>query len=212
MGTITLSLPTAGTTVTAGLHSTNYSLLQTLLNGNLDNTNIASGAAIAASKLAGYPSDATKFLRGDGTWAVAATSVQAAHVFLNANQSIPDSTVTAIAFANEEIDTAGFHDNATNNTRITIPTTGRYQITAQAQFAANSTGYRYIRVRKNGTTSLLYFSEPAISAGIEKTLSATRIVDLVATDYIELIVVQSSGGALNVIAGTDTTFLEIQSL
>lgn len=41
-----------------------------MINGSIDNTNIASGAAIGISKLAGYPSDNTKFLRGDGTWAV----------------------------------------------------------------------------------------------------------------------------------------------
>jgi hypothetical protein len=52
MGTIVLSLPTASTTVTAGLHSTNYSILQTLLNGNLDDANIKALAAIAVSKLA----------------------------------------------------------------------------------------------------------------------------------------------------------------
>lgn len=39
------------------------------VNGNIDNSNIAAAAAIALSKLAGYPSDATKFARGDGTWA-----------------------------------------------------------------------------------------------------------------------------------------------
>jgi hypothetical protein len=33
------------------------------------NADIAAAAAIAASKLAGYPSNTTTFLRGDGTWA-----------------------------------------------------------------------------------------------------------------------------------------------
>ncbi len=46
----------------------NFQALATLLNGGLDNTNIAVAAAIAASKLAGYPADGTKALLGDGTW------------------------------------------------------------------------------------------------------------------------------------------------
>lgn len=53
MPSISLTLPVAGTIITAGLHATNYTALQTLLNGGLDNNNIAPGAAIASSKLAG---------------------------------------------------------------------------------------------------------------------------------------------------------------
>lgn len=37
---------------------------------NIVNADIDAAAAIAFSKLAGYPADATKFARGDGTWAV----------------------------------------------------------------------------------------------------------------------------------------------
>lgn len=51
MPTITLTLPTSGTVITAGLHSNNYSALQTLLNGGLDNNNILASAGIVLSKL-----------------------------------------------------------------------------------------------------------------------------------------------------------------
>ncbi len=71
MGTITLTLPVAGTNIAAGLHATNYANLQTLLNGLIDNANIAPAAAIAASKLAAYPADGAKVLKGDGTWGTA---------------------------------------------------------------------------------------------------------------------------------------------
>jgi len=47
----------------------NLQAIQSVINGNVDNSNIAAAAAILASKIAGYPSDASKFLRGDGTWA-----------------------------------------------------------------------------------------------------------------------------------------------
>lgn len=52
MPSISLSLPVAGTNIAAGLHATNYAAIQTLLNGGLDNTNIATGAAIAPAKIA----------------------------------------------------------------------------------------------------------------------------------------------------------------
>lgn len=37
----------------------------------LDNTSLKAAAAIVASKLAGYPADVSKFLRGDGSWLAA---------------------------------------------------------------------------------------------------------------------------------------------
>lgn len=43
MGTITLTDPVVGTTITAGLHATNNATLQTLLNGGIDNGNMAAG-------------------------------------------------------------------------------------------------------------------------------------------------------------------------
>src|SRR6266545_3512638 len=51
MPTISLSLPVAGTVVTAGLHANNYTILQTLLNGGLDTANWASGKIFAPSKI-----------------------------------------------------------------------------------------------------------------------------------------------------------------
>jgi len=46
----------------------NFQAIATVLNGGIDNSNISVAAAIAASKLAGYPADSTKILLGDGTW------------------------------------------------------------------------------------------------------------------------------------------------
>lgn len=56
----------------------------------------------------------------------------------------------ALVFAGESWDTDGFHDNVTNNTRITIPVTGLYEFSAQMKVSANAvTG---IRVRLGGST------------------------------------------------------------
>lgn len=46
----------------------NLNAIAAVINGGLDNTNVAAGAALAASKIAGYPSDGSKVLAGDGTW------------------------------------------------------------------------------------------------------------------------------------------------
>lgn len=48
----------------------NFNSVKTIINGLIDDANIAPAAAIAITKLLGYPADNTKFLRGDGTWQV----------------------------------------------------------------------------------------------------------------------------------------------
>lgn len=47
----------------------NFQALATILNGGLDNGNLAPSAAIVPSKIAGYPGLSSVFLRGDGAWA-----------------------------------------------------------------------------------------------------------------------------------------------
>lgn len=54
----------------------NFQAIQAILNGGIDDVNIRSTAAIAASKLAGYPADATMKLQGDGTWTRLAPTIQ----------------------------------------------------------------------------------------------------------------------------------------
>lgn len=49
MGSITLSNPVAGTEITAGLHATNYTTLQTVINGNIDGANIYNGSLTLGS-------------------------------------------------------------------------------------------------------------------------------------------------------------------
>lgn len=52
MGTISVSLPTDGTTADVADYNTPITTIVNAINGGLDNDNIASGAAIAGSKLA----------------------------------------------------------------------------------------------------------------------------------------------------------------
>lgn len=53
MGTLTLTDPVNGTTADAALIANNNSAIKTVVNGGLDNTNIAAGAAIDPSKISG---------------------------------------------------------------------------------------------------------------------------------------------------------------
>jgi hypothetical protein len=76
MGTISLTQPTAATTITAGLHATNYGTIQTVVNGNLEDINIKTAAAIGVAKLAaGSAGQVLTTTGGVAVWAAPASSV-----------------------------------------------------------------------------------------------------------------------------------------
>lgn len=167
---------------------------------NITDADIQATAAIAISKLAGYPNDATKFLRGNGSW----TSFVGAKVTTTGSQTPATGTDTAIQFDTEGaggFDTDGFHDNVTNNTRLTIPAGkgGKYLINFVATFDGNATGVRDVWIRKNGSDANLvtragYNRQTASASG--NTMATTVVLDLAAGDYIEVMVVQTSGVGL----------------
>jgi hypothetical protein len=73
----------------------NLQAIQGVLNGGIDNANINGAAAISASKLAGYPSDLLKYLRGDGSWQAAPTIVvgdELAHAEVTVGSSVAATT------------------------------------------------------------------------------------------------------------------------
>jgi hypothetical protein len=49
----------------------NFNTLKAVVNGQLDDANLAAAAGISPAKLAGYPNDSSKTLRGDGSWLAA---------------------------------------------------------------------------------------------------------------------------------------------
>ena len=115
-----------------------------------------------------------------------------------ANQSLSNVTITSISFDGTDIlDTNGFHDPSSNNTRMTIPSgyAGKYEISATLEFASNTTGGREVYIRKNGSTDLQVIqtdAEGSISMSISGTYS------LAVGDYVEIRAYQSSGGSLDV--------------
>lgn len=119
-------------------------------------------------------------------------------VYNNANQSIPDSIMTALAFDSEYYDTYGMHNTVLNNTRITVQNGGKYTIGGSVVFAANAVGVRALQIYKNNSTILA--QEQDASAGAANTHRTVVVTsdEFVAGDYVELRAYQSSGGALNV--------------
>jgi hypothetical protein len=128
-------------------------------------------------------------------------------------QSIAHATETALQLATEDFDTNAFHDNATNNTRLTIPAGmgGLYALSGAVSYAANATGTRQARWRVNGTALINGGVNlvPASPSGLT-IVQSTVFVRLAAGDFVELYGIQDSGAALNTEpAFTDASLLMI---
>jgi hypothetical protein len=119
------------------------------------------------------------------------------------NQSIANATAVYINFTGEYFDTNTFHDNSTNNTRITIPTgySGYYEIYGVAVFADAANG-RQMWFLKNGTTPQLAKMIFPAPTGYDIGPYLATVEYLTAGDYIEMGVYQVSGGAINVVGLT----------
>ena len=135
-------------------------------------------------------------------WATpAAPSFVGCSLTKSANQSAADETETIVTFDQETFDTDGFHSNVTNNSRITIPTGkgGKYLLVGALDFATNATGRRRLSFYKNGSRESTSIQLMAVSTATQTTnITSSLVINLVATDYVELSAFQGSGGALDV--------------
>lgn len=134
-------------------------------------------------------------------WATASSAFSGVSVYASSNLTINASTTTSIAFNAERFDTDNFHDNVTNNTRLTVPTgkAGYYAISfsADMQFSSNSGASEFL-IRKNGTT-YIYDGYVARSDNASVSYShssgSTIYANLAVGDYVEFQVWQNSGAS-----------------
>ncbi len=125
------------------------------------------------------------------------------------NQSVADDTDAAIAMAAEVYDTSlGLHDTGSNNSRITIPSggSGVYSFIGQATFAVDADGRREVMIYKNGA-EVAKMQVPTASVAFQTTIQVCYQDQSIVGDYYELYVHHVAGAALDVIFGSDKTFL-----
>jgi hypothetical protein len=116
----------------------------------------------------------------------------------NTNQSIANGKVVTLALNSEVYDTDTIHDPATNNSRLTCKTEGKYIIGANVEFESNATGHRILAINYNGSTRIAQASQNGVS-GLSTRMAVSTERNLAVNDYVEVIVYQNSGGSLNAI-------------
>ena len=129
-----------------------------------------------------------KFQAGDTLPWASAPALSGCLVSKSTDQSIPTgATFTILTFDTESYDTDAFHAPVTNNSRLTIPTTGFYILTGQITWATNTAGYRTLRLYKNGTAAGIGgFSVETVPKGTGDQNGVSAVLSSTAGDYFEI--------------------------
>jgi hypothetical protein len=120
----------------------------------------------------------------------------------SASQTISTATNTFITYDTEDYDTNGFHDNVTNNDRITIPVgkAGKYLVTFTMNFQFTSTTTALTgAIIKNASTiaASATIATPSSSGGVA---SVVTVLNLAEADYVRGRCRQDTGGDLSFIS------------
>ena len=143
------------------------------------------------------------------------------YAYQTAAQTLTTAVAAAIVLETEVYDIvqsgdSPSHDLVTNNSRVHVRTTGKYEVSGQVYYATNATGTRSAEIRLNaagaigGGTRLSLNQQTAVS-GVGTPATAPPIeAALSAGDYVEIFGTQTSGGNLNTAGGSGLTFLRIR--
>jgi len=120
------------------------------------------------------------------------------------NQSINNDTRTAVAFTSEAFDTNSFHDNSTNNSRITIPSgQGGYYLFTCSNYWINAGGKRDIYIYRNGSLVVSLSGVNGVSNGYF-ALNGSHVMSLSAGDYVEVYAETFGVGTQTILSSTFT--------
>jgi hypothetical protein len=88
------------------------------------------------------------------------------------------------------------HSTSVDTSRITFTTSGPYIVTANMGFAANATGFRWLKLRVNNSFDIGFVCQAAFT-GDTNVLSVTGQWNFSIGDYVEAVVYQNSTGPLD---------------
>ena len=128
-------------------------------------------------------------------------------------QSIANGAWGWLTIDTSVVDTYSGHSNTTNNMRYTAQVAGWYECTANVAWASNATGVRSVALGVNSTTpiSATIFNLYPGTAGYDPICQTTYKVFLNVGDYVQGLVMQTSGAALLTASGASgQSFLTVE--
>lgn len=162
------------------------------------NGNTHTGVYASGTNALDFATASTKALGIDSAGFIDSPTQPRCQVFHGTTQSIPDSTETALLFNSEDHDVGAMHSTSVNTTRVTVPTggDGTFLLCGAVCFVAGVGNSRYVYLRKNGSTPIGSIVRVPPGSAPQLCIQVSALVALAATDYIETIAFQDSGGAL----------------
>ena len=153
---------------------------------------------------------------GVPAWATAASGSTFAgcRVFSSSNQSISNTTETALTWDSETFDTDGFHSTSTNTDRITIPSGkgGYYLVSAGVRYNSTGSGKQDVYLVKNSGGTDTQFVLACLPGGQDVGIMASGVINLAAGDYVYCKTYQNSGGSLQVNKASAQSFFSVAYL
>ena len=192
----------SGTTLTMSEAPTTGDDFYCIYQGKATQT-VTPGASTVTNAMMGETLSIAKGGTGATTLAGAGiTHKPAFSAFMNSAQTgIASATNTTIVFDSEDFDSDGAYD--TSNGRFTVPSGegGKYFLAAQIRTNSSGTMTRCSgSLVKNGSTYIAQFNNNQRSGG-EASTGTTWTGTLAAGDYVQFILYQNSGSAVNAEAG-----------
>ncbi len=142
-------------------------------------------------------------------WAAPSSTFSGVSLYNSVNISVNNATHTILTWNSETYDTDNYHSTSSNTSRITIPTTGYYRVTAQCNLGATGDA-TVMRIYKNGTDIQVWYSDGDVYTGASGFITGTLY--LAANDYLEVSVWQNSGVAKDIFGGTYYTDFWVERL
>jgi hypothetical protein len=163
------------------------------------------------SIIPGWGNDATepKILNLSGHSIAQLTGTERARVSIHTNRSITNAVFTPIEWTTEEYDVGSMVNLAVHPTRITIPVSGIYLITANMEWDAGTTGLRSCMVIRNGIDVIASANAQRVGPLHTTRLSCSTMHPLNASDYLQLYAYHNDGGSLDVVAVSDLTSMAV---
>jgi hypothetical protein len=207
-----LSTAAANTIIRAyvnGVQGPDIGVTQANFSGNFTGTVKVNGGDLIDIRPSGTcDADGTSVLfieRVSGPSQIAASETISLQVGKTTAQSVANSSFADIT--SWDAPTVDDHLAFNASTGVyTVPSAGKYLVSATAAFASNSTGFRVTKIYQNGST-VRELSVAAISN--DGGAAVTAILNCAAGDLIKIGAFQNSGGALNTSTASGYTSLSI---
>lgn len=138
------------------------------------------------------------------------SSLKYALVHRTTQQNLSISTPAIINWTSEVADTDAWHDNSTNNTRLTVPSgVSKVRVGFNIQ-TVSATGALTVRILKNGASFLGMAHVETDSAGTDNANGWSAILDVTPGDYFELEVTQ--GGVSSGVGSVEQNWFAIEEV